>query len=63
MLVVLLPSEQRDDDAQDTEHDTENSTEAEAEAEDPPIIACPATSTCVAVAITGVLTPNNPGAT
>jgi len=63
VLMVLLLSERRDDDAQDTECDTESGTEAEAEAEDLPIIACPAAPIPVAIAITGALTPNNPGAT
>jgi hypothetical protein len=46
LLVVLLISERRDDDASNTEPDTDNGTEADAdadaEAKDPSIMACPA---------------------
>jgi hypothetical protein len=59
-----LLSERRDDDAPDTERDTTDSgTEADADADDPPITACPPVVFIVVVVGTGVLTPNNPGAT
>ena len=62
VLVVRWLSEKWDDDAPNTERNTESGTEAEAEEDDHPIITCPAAPTPVAVAITGVITPNNPGA-